>query len=224
MSSSSAEEIVTFSESEYYCVLYADMVNSTRTAATITNSGKLRTFYGTFINSLSTIAHSLDSRVIKTGGDSIICYFPETADCNDRFCFKKVLDCGLEMIAARCKINSRLGMEGLPAISYRISADYGKHEVIRTSSNFNVCDLISTTMNICSKINSLALPNNMVIGSDLFGIVKGYSEYGFDGAGEYPSGLKNAYSAYAVSRKCKRMQEPRSKENSRLVFVSYGHV
>jgi class 3 adenylate cyclase len=59
---------IEFSGSEYYCVLYADMVNSTRTAMRITDSAKLRSFYGTFINSLSEVASIFYSKVIKTAG------------------------------------------------------------------------------------------------------------------------------------------------------------
>lgn len=195
-----AEEL-TFSESEYYCVLYADMANSTRTAMLITNSGKLRAFYGAFINSLIEVASSFDSRVIKTGGDSVICYFPETRDCSNKSCFRKVLQCGLEMIAARCRINSKLQAEGLPAISYRISADYGKHEVVKAPANPAVRDLISTTMNVCSKINSLAPANCMRIGGDLYEIVKSCPGFCFEAAGEYMAGLKNGYPVYAVSRR-----------------------
>jgi class 3 adenylate cyclase len=203
LSSSAIDEDIVFSDPEYYCVLYADMVSSTETAVWITDSTKLGTFYGTFINSLSHIAGSFDSKVIKTGGDSIICYFPETRDCNNRPCFKKVLECGLEMIAARCKINSKLHLEGLPAISYRISADYGKHEVVKaSSSNPAVRDLIGTTMNMCSKINSQVPHNSMGIGGDLYEIVKSSCpEFSFEGIGEYLSSLKNAYPVYSVSKR-----------------------
>jgi class 3 adenylate cyclase len=188
-----------FSGSEYYCVLFADMVNSTRTATTITNSEKMRAFYGIFINSLSAVAKTFDSNVIKTAGDGIICYFPETANPHSRSCFKKVLECGLEMICAHPKINAKMRMEGLPSISYRISADYGNHEIV-TSPYSDISDLFGTTMNICSKINTLASPNSMVIGGDLFEIVKSYHEFSFRTTGEYLAGLRNAYPVYMVLR------------------------
>jgi hypothetical protein len=86
--------------------------------------------------------------------------------------FKKVLECGLAMIDARCKINSKLQAEAVPTISYRISADYGRHEIVKISdNNSNVKDLVSPTMNVCCKINSMAAPNSMTIGDDLYGIV-----------------------------------------------------
>jgi class 3 adenylate cyclase len=154
---------------------------------------------------LSEVASSFDSKVIKTNGDSIICYFPETIDCNNRLCFKKVLECGLEMIEARFKINSKLHAETLPAISYRISADYGKHEVVKMSKdNSEVKDLIGTTMNICSKINSMAAPNSMTIGGALYEIVRSSCpEFCFENAGEYFTGLRSAYPMYSVSRRAR---------------------
>ena len=198
---SASIEHVAFAGSEYYCVLYPDMVNSTETAICITDSFKLRLFYATFINSLYDIARRFDSRVIKIGGDSVICYFPETIDRSNRQCFRKVVECGLEMIADRTKINSKLHEKGLPAISYRISADYGKHEVMK-APNSDVQDLIGTTMNICSKINAKVQPNGMRIGGDLYEIVKSCcSDLCFENVGEFFAGLKYAYPVYSVSRK-----------------------
>ncbi|MEO9295020.1 MAG: adenylate/guanylate cyclase domain-containing protein [Nitrososphaera sp.] len=194
---------IEFSGSEYYCVLCADMVNSTRTAMHITDSSKLRSFYGNFINSLSEVADIFCSKVIKIAGDSIICYFPETKGCDDMRVFRKVLECGLGMIDARCKINSKLHAETLPTVSYRISADYGRHEVVKTLGSISdVKDLISSTMNVCCKINSMAAPNSMMIGGDLYEIVKSSCpDFCFDSAGQYFTGLKNAYPVYSVSRR-----------------------
>lgn len=175
------------------------MVDSVRTAVTITDSKKLQAFYGIFINSLSAVARTFDARVIKTDGDGIICYFPGTIDRNSRSCFKKVLECGLEMIDVRIKINTMMQLKELPAISYRISADYGKHEVARSPYSDSP-DLISTTMNLCSKINLLASPNSMIIGNDLFEIVKSCGEFSFRTTGGYSAGLRDVYRTYAVSR------------------------
>jgi CheY-like chemotaxis protein len=56
-------------------------------------------------------------------------------------------------------------------ISYKISANYGKVEVARSGSSQNI-DLFGSTVNICSKINAKAIPNGMVIGGDLYKILK----------------------------------------------------
>lgn len=190
---------LTFTDSKYYCILFADMVGSTLTSARITNSSKLRTFYGIFINTLSEVAEHFDARVIKTAGDSIICFFPETMDCGNKPCFKKVVECGLAMIECRDKINSKLEAEKLPTVSYRISIDYGKHEVVTADST--VRDLFGTTMNMCSKINSLAPPNSLVIGNDLYEIVKSMQQFTFEQAGHYNIGLKFAYPVFSVLKR-----------------------
>jgi class 3 adenylate cyclase len=73
------------------------------------------------------------------------------------------------MIAASDAINAKLKEEGgLPSLYYRISADYGRVEVARSITSPDTDDLFGSTMNICAKINSIAPPNEMVIGSDLY--------------------------------------------------------
>ena len=78
--------------------------------------------------------------------------------------------------------NENLHGNGLPSISYRISANYGLVE-LATSTNSNGVDLFGPTVNICSKINRLALPNQMVIHKDLYDVIKEltfFKEYRFE--------------------------------------------
>jgi class 3 adenylate cyclase len=176
--------------------MFVDMVkNSTRTAAVITNPGRMRAFYSIFINSISPVARTFNAVVIRTAGDSVICYFPETKDRDGKSCFKKVLECGLEMIDTNRKINTRMRLEGLPIISYRISADYGKHEVVMSPYS-DILDLIGTTMNTCFRINVLASPDSMIIGGDLFEIIKPCHEFSFKSTGGYSISLRNTYTLY----------------------------
>ncbi len=59
------------------------------------------------------------------------------------------------MIQANSILNENLHGNGLPSISYRISANYGLVE-LATSTNSNGVDLFGPTVNICSKINHLS--------------------------------------------------------------------
>jgi CheY-like chemotaxis protein len=119
------------------------------------------------------------------------------------------------MIAASDAINAKLKEEGgLPSLYYRISADYGRVEVARSITSPDTDDLFGSTMNICAKINSIAPPNGMVIGSDLYDYFIGTkspssslfddsddngSGYNFKKTGEYSTaGSKNPYSVYSV--------------------------
>ena len=81
--------------------------------------------------------------------------------------FQDVLDCGLAMIDANIDLNNNLKKNDLPSINYRISANYGKLEMAASLNSHSV-DLFGPTINICSKINHLALPNEMVIYKDLY--------------------------------------------------------
>ena len=57
--------------------------------------------------------------------------------------FHNVLECGLAMIQSKSGFNSNLHGNGLPSISYKISANYGKVE-LATSINSNGVDLLWT--------------------------------------------------------------------------------
>ncbi|AIF82542.1 family 3 adenylate cyclase [Candidatus Nitrososphaera evergladensis SR1] len=179
--------------------MMVDMVNSTRTACQLGNSSKLRLFYEIFINTMSRIATRLDARVVKNGGDSIICYFPGTRDCVDKSCLLPVLTCGLEMINARMALNYGLQSIGLPAVSYRISADYGRHEVAKDPYSDTI-DLFGPTMSLCAKINSLSPANSLVIGEDLYEIVKTFSDFTITKCGEYRLDEFRSYLLYVVSK------------------------
>ncbi len=74
------------------------------------------------------------------------------------------------MIDANADLNNNLKKNELPTINYRISANYGKLEMA-TSLNSNSVDLFGPTINICSKINHLALSNGMVIYKDLYDVI-----------------------------------------------------
>lgn len=180
--------------------MYVDMVQSTKITCQIPNSDKLRLFYETFINTLSDIAITHGARVVKNGGDSIICYFPKTADCTQKSGFKEMLNCGFEMIHTRDALNSALEAAGLPTTNYRISADYGRHEVVK-DNDLEIADIFGPTMCICAKINSMAPPNCMVIGGDLYEIVKSEKDFNILGCGEYSIYEKRPYPVFLVLKK-----------------------
>jgi class 3 adenylate cyclase len=92
------------------------------------------------------------------------------------------------MIAVNPIINAKLKQEEglLPPLYYRISADYGRVEVAKSLTSTTE-DLFGRTVSICSKINSKASPNGMVIGEDLYQIVKPpfENDYLFNEVDEY---------------------------------------
>jgi two-component system, OmpR family, response regulator ChvI len=120
------------------------------------------------------LAKNYGAKIIKSAGDTLIFYFPDSSDPANEAAFKDILECFTTMILARDIINAKLHSENLPSVSYRISADYGKVEVATSTSSKGREDLFGSTMNICAKINSMAEPNGIVIGGDLYQIVKSF--------------------------------------------------
>jgi two-component system, OmpR family, response regulator ChvI len=201
---SNKEEISFSGKSENYCVSFIDIVNSTNITAQISHSEKIRRYYSIFINTMATLARNYGAKIIKNAGDSLTYYFPKTVDLADNNAFKDVIECGLTMISAGTVLNTRMYEEGLPSIDYRISADYGRMEIVRSAISQND-DLFGPTINICATINSKASSNQMVIGGDLYQIIKSFSnfhhDYRFKTAGEYYVGFKQMYPIYSVLTK-----------------------
>lgn len=110
------------------------------------------------------------------------------------------------MISVNPIINTRLKEEGLPNLYYRISADYGRVEVAKSLTSTNE-DLFGPTVNLCSKINSKAPPNRMVIGNNLYQVTMTTldGEYNFDKVGEYSidNSPENRYPVYSITSKTK---------------------
>lgn len=187
------EEIHFSGHSRNYCVLFVDMVDSTKITAEISDAEKVRKYFSVYLNTMASVLRRNNARIIKNVGDSLISYFPNTSNSTNENAFKDVLECGIDMISANPVINDKLYKEeGLPSLTYRISADYGRVEMAKsgTSQSF---DLFGSTVNLCSKINSMAQAGGMVIGGDLYRLVKSFnklhSEYHFKPVGEYAIGF-----------------------------------
>lgn len=210
---SEKEEISFSSKSENYCVSFVDIVNSTNITAQISHTEKIGKYYSIFINTMATLARNYGAKITKNAGDSLIYYFPKTSDITNKAAFKDVIECGLTMISAGTVLNTKMYEEGLPSIDYRISADYGRVGIVSSAISEND-DLFGPTMNICSKINSKALPNQMVIGGDLYQIIKSFSnhrdDYRFKSVGEYSVGFKQMYPVYSVLIKNRTQTLPSS--------------
>ncbi len=179
----------------------------------IKDAEKIRKYYSIFINTMAAIARSFGASIIKNTGTSLVYFFPKTADDYNRSAFRDAIECGITMTAAHYVINEKLREEGaMPPLYYRISADYGRVEVARSISSPDTEDLFGSTMNICAKINSMAPPNGMVIGSELYNYCNAgtssplFEDYHFRKIGEYSiAGSSNPYPVYSVSVNKRRL-------------------
>lgn len=167
-------EVVFSNKSECYCISIIDIVGSTQITSKLYYSGKIKKFYTVFINEIADIVKHYDGRILKTVGDGVIFFFPQTSTIENIESFKQALACLLEMVSSRHVINAKLHKELLPDISYRISADYGKLEVAMSGEISNSYDLFGPTINFCAKMNRRAPPNGIAIGADMWRIINSF--------------------------------------------------
>lgn len=184
-----------------FCVCMLDIVNSTAVTSSLAHEGKIRKFYSLFVNSVSPVISRFGGRVLKTGGDSLIYYFPRTAEEKRIEGFRNVLECGISLLDLRGTVNGLYKKEGIQPIGYRISADYGRLELAESRFSKDQ-DFFGPTMNLCAKINNKAPPNSMVIGGDLHQLVKNFhsleKQFQFQEISEFSIGLKQRYPIHLV--------------------------
>ncbi|MGB8159206.1 MAG: response regulator [Nitrososphaeraceae archaeon] len=216
-------EVSFTNNSENYCVTIVDIVGSTSIVSAISSSEKTRKFYSIFINAMANILRKYDARVIKTVGDGIISFFPKTKDTTNTGAFKDVLECCFSQIAESPNINKMLQEEKLPSIDYRISADYGRVEIAK-SGNLDIDDLFGSTVNFCSKINLRASRNGIVIGSDLYRIIRSMTQLEkscrFEELDGYYSGVgRYSYPIYSLSKRSQpvNVRNPLTQQEDDLV-------
>lgn len=180
------------------CVGIVDAVDSTKITATLSNK-KMCEYYRIFLNWMAVIAQEFDAVIVKNIGDSLLYYFPKTEDDVNQDAIRKTLECSMTMIESHHMINRFMLKLGLPPIDYRVSADYGELTIAESYNSVDN-DIFGTTVNVCAKINTLALPNHVVIGGDLYRISRSLKEYIFDERCGYSLGLKLDYPVYSLYR------------------------
>ena len=168
------EDEISFVGAQNCCVCFVDIVDSTRITSSIKNPEKVRKYYEIFLNTMAAISSNFGAKIIKNVGDCLILSYPKTSGRLDISAFNDVLECCITMIEARNTINQKMHEEGLPSLSYRISADYGRVEVARSATSHSD-DLFGPIMNMCSKINSKAPTNGIAIGDGLYKIIQSLS-------------------------------------------------
>ncbi len=148
----------------HYALSFIDIVGSTVLVSKLSGR-EADLLYTTFLNDLAKIITANGGVIIKTIGDGMIYYFPKT-DFGVLEDFEQVLHVGLEVLHERGNINKILAKNNLPEIDYRVSASFGPVSVIEDDDDV-IDDLFGTTVNTCAKMNKLAAPNTMIIGSAL---------------------------------------------------------
>ena len=149
-------------------VLYVDLVGSTTMTLELPGE-KLATIIGSFAQEMASLIKQFNGFVLKFVGDAVIGYFvgeeniPQSSD--------DVVNCAKSMITIIDKgINPILNQYDYPDLMIKIGIDFGKNIVVRYGADEKQShvDLMGPPMNIASKIQAIARPNQILIGDDVY--------------------------------------------------------
>lgn len=159
-------------------VLYVDIVGSTKMSMTLPPD-KLSILISSFSQEMSYVIEQFHGYVLKFVGDAVIGYFVEN-ETNQIPTAYDVVACAESMIkVVKQGINPILVEKaGLSEISIKIGIDFGKNVVVRYGADEKEAyvDLLGPTMNVASKIQNLAKPNQILVGREIYDKLDSYMQ------------------------------------------------
>ncbi len=149
-------------------VLYVDLVGSTTMTLELPED-KLAIIISSFAQEMASVITLYSGYVLKFVGDAVIGYF--IANDNSLLVADKAVSCAKSMLKViQTGINPILNQYDYPDLMVKIGLDFGQSIVMRYGSNPQIShvDLMGPAMNIASKIQSFAKPNQILIGYDVY--------------------------------------------------------
>src|SRR3989338_1299611 len=143
--------------------LYVDLVGSTTMTLELPED-KLAIIISSFALEMASVITLHGGYVLKFVGDAVIGYF--VASENPLLAADNAVSCAKSMLTVIQKgINPILNQYDYPDLMVKIGVDFGQSIVVRYGSNPDASpvDLMGPAMNIASKIQSLAKPNQILI-------------------------------------------------------------
>ena len=157
-------------------VLYVDIVGSTKLSMTLPPN-KLSILISSFSQEMSYVIEQFHGYVLKFVGDAVIGYFIEN-ESNQIPAAYSIVACAEAMVkVVKQGINPILIEKiGLSEISIKIGIDFGNNVVVRYGADEKKAyvDLLGPTMNMASKIQNLAKPNQIIVGQDVYDRLDSY--------------------------------------------------
>ena len=180
------------------CVGVIDMKDSTIISSKLSDENVTK-LYEIFLNFMAKIVRNHNGEVVKNIGDALMFRFPNVDPDNAKV-MKNILECCLSMIDSHDELEKQLNANNMPALDYKISTTYGSVKVAQSTTS-NISDIFGPTVNRCFKINSLCPRNSVVVGNNLYEILKNYDEYKFTKFTSNEMEEKYGYSIFEVQRK-----------------------
>ncbi len=149
-------------------VLYVDLVGST-TMTLEMPAEKIAIIISSFAQEMAAVIRQHHGYVLKFVGDAVIGYFV-SEESGTNAADDSVL-CAKSMITVIQKgINPILNQYDYPDLMVKVGVDFGQNIVVRYGADVkhSHVDLMGPAMNIAAKIQNIAKPNQILIGSDVF--------------------------------------------------------
>ena len=180
------------------CVCVIDITDSTRISSRLSDDDVSK-MYEIFLNFMAKIVHKHNGEVVKNIGDALMFRFANVNPNNVKV-MKNVVECCLNMIESHDELKKELNAENIGELDYKISATYGSVKVAKSTTS-KISDIFGPTVNKCFKINSLCPKNSIVVGINLYEILKDFKEYKFSQFHSIEMKEKYGYSIFEVKRK-----------------------
>lgn len=149
-------------------VLFVDLVGSTEITLSLPEE-KVAIIIRSFAQEMSSIIRQHDGYVLKYVGDAVIGYF--VAEALPLIAADNAVNCAKSMVTAVEKgMNPILNQYDYPELKVKIGMDFGKNIIVRYGSDKDKShvDILGPAMNIASKIQHTAYPNQILIGDDVY--------------------------------------------------------
>ena len=149
-------------------VIYVDLVGSTTMTLEMPEE-KIAIIVSSFSQEMAAVIRQHHGYVLKFVGDAVIGYF--IGEGNGLLASDNAVSCAKSMISVIQKgINPILNQYDYPDLMVKIGVDFGQNIVVRYGADVknSHVDLMGPAMNIASKIQNMAKPNQILIGDDVY--------------------------------------------------------
>ena len=154
-------------EKMHMVVLFVDLVGSTNISLTLPEE-KVAIIISSFAQEMALAIKQHNGFVLKFVGDAVIGYFIHTSVL---IAADNAVSCAQRMIQIMDQgVNPILNNYDYPDLLLHIGLDYGDNMIVRYGSDKEKShvDILGPTMNIAAKIQSMAKPQQILIGQDVY--------------------------------------------------------
>ena len=154
-------------EKLHMVVLFVDLVGSTNISLTLPEE-KVAIIISSFAQEMALAIRQHNGYVLKFVGDAVIGYFLHTSVL---LAADNAVSCAQRMIQIMNQgVNPILNNYDYPDLLLHIGLDYGDNMIVRYGSDKEKShvDILGPTMNIAAKIQSMAKPQQILIGQDVY--------------------------------------------------------